>query len=174
MTEKEIFLACCGNNELGDNKSDVAIKLCRINLETGEEDVLDEMIFDNPIVSILRNPRFVMVDLTFTNKADFEFINLVARLQDFSNVQNSAENETATIGPTIIVTVLPKEYKGEYYASGMHAVWVVMPSRIGAPMDTVRFIFDNELFAAYRSDISNVDMEALEDELWNEELADEH
>ncbi len=170
MKERDIFLACCGNDEQGDNKSTVAVKLSKIDLNTGEEETQDEMLFDNPVVNILRNPRFTMVDLTFTNKDDYEFVNLVARLQDFSKVENTAQTDDAMIGPTIILTVIPKSYKGEYYCSGMHGVWVAMPSRIGSPIDTVRFIFDNELFLAYNYDISQVDMAEIENELWKEEF----
>ena len=171
MTEREIFLSCCGNDEKGDNKATIALKLSKINLNNGDEEVKDEMLFDNPVVNIIRNPRFTMIDLTFTNKEDFEFVNLVARLQDFSKAENTAETDDAMIGPTIILTVIPKAYKGEYYCSGMHGVWVVMPSRIGGEIDTVRFIYDNELFMAYNNDISQVDMAEIEDEIWKEEFS---
>lgn len=169
MTEREIILSCCGEDEYGDTRSTVAVKLSKINLNEGSEDILDEMLFDNPIVNVLRNPRFTMVDLTFLSTEDFEFVNLAARLQDFSKAENTAENEECTIGPTIVVTIIPKETKGEYYCSGMHGVWCLMPSKVGVPIDTVRFIFDNELFQAFHNDFDSVDIHEIEENLWREE-----
>ncbi len=173
MTEREIMIACCGEDEFGNNKASVAIKLSRINLETMEEEVVDEMLFDNPIINIFRNPRFTMVDLTFTNKEDFEFINLAARIQDFTKIENVVMNPEATIGPTIIVTLIPKESKGEYFCVGIHGMWVIMQSKIGAPVDTVRFLFDNELFTSYHNDFSDLDISKIEEEMMKE-LEDEH
>ncbi len=173
MTEREIMLSCCGEDDFGSNRATVAVKLSRINLETEEEEIEDEMLFDNPIVNIFRNPRFTMIDLTFTNREDFEFINLVARLQDFSKAENTAVNTKATIGPTIVLTIIPKETKGEFYCSGIHGIWCCMPSKIGAPIDTVRFIYDNELFMAYHNDFSDIDIDGLDDE-FEKEMEDEY
>lgn len=168
MTERDVMISCCGEDDFGNNKATVAVKLSRINLETFEEDVEDEMLLDNPIINIFRNPRFTMLDLTFTNKEDFEFINLAARLRDFSRFEIMAANEEAMIGPTIIVTLIPKETKGEYFCVGVHGMWVIMMSKIGGPIDTIRFIFDNELFTTYHNDFSGLDLDQIEETIAKE------
>ena len=173
MTEWEVMISCCGEDEFGNTKATAAIKLSRINLETFEEEVIDEMLLDNPIINIFRNPRFTMLDLTFTNKEDFEFVNLAGRLQSFTWDESVTMNPEGTIGPTIIVTLIPKESRGEYFCVGIHGLWVIMQSMVGAPVDTVRFIFDNELFTTYQNDLSDIDIGQIEDELM-EEIADEY
>ena len=45
-----------------------------------------------------------------------------------------------------------KEMMNEYFVSGMHGIWAVMPSHIGMPNDTLRFIFTNDSFHVFSMD----------------------
>ena len=72
--------------------------------------------------------------------------------------------------PTLYVTIMPYVYEMEYFLTGLHAVWCLMPSVADGGIDTVRLIFNNELFSVYQVDGEVIDalQEAYSDERYAE------
>ena len=70
--------------------------------------------------------------------------------------------------PVIQVTILPLSLEGEYFISGVHASWTMIPSQENKLPDTIRFIFNNNDFHTYhiREDmLETEEVEAEEQEL---------
>ena len=148
IMETDIFRACCGLDEEGYSRSVSAVKMLFFS-EEAEPEEFDEIISDHPVVNIYRDSLRTMIDLTFENPADYEFTNLVLRLQEFSRLELSEEREAV---PSVMVTVSPKEWMGRVYLSAIHAMWCLMPEMPGGKINTVRFIFDNETVDCFQID----------------------
>ena len=79
-------------------------------------------------------------------------------LKAFTDSNNSI-SELADVIPTIQVTIIPKGLLGDYFVSGLHASWCVMPSEAGGDMNTIRFIFQNEYLHCFEINDNEEDME---------------
>lgn len=158
-SELDVFIAACGNDEFGNSKASVAIKVSGVDVVKGEEvDELDEIVLDEPIVNICKSYKFTMVDLTFNPKS-FDFVNAVARLQDFTKIEQLARGPE-NIVPSVILTVSPKSMIGEVYCTGMFGAWCLMPSQVGRAIDTIRFTFENDYFGTFFVDLNSAFEEA--------------
>ena len=148
ISELDVMLACCGVDEDGVPNANVAIKFSNVNMETLEEEVVDEMIIDTAVVNMHRNPKFTMVDLVFQKSSDWPFVNAVGRLQKMVETTNLKPLDSEVL-PTLVVTVAPYKFIDEYFCTGMHGIWCVMPSFADGPNNTLRFIFTNDCFGVY-------------------------
>lgn len=171
MTEKEIFIAACGVDMDDNPKATVQIKASVLNVQDNEETELKEFTTDTPIVSIFRSYRYTMVDLQFPSSTDYDYQQATSLLREFSNPENSIEDEADKI-PSIVLTVAPKSLELEYFVVGIHGAWCLMPSELPTEIDTIRFIFDNELLHTYKFNDSELDQETLEEELYLEQMND--
>ena len=127
MRELEVMRACCGEDEEGFSRAAVSVKLMMLKEdETAEE--IDEIVLDNPIVNIYRDPRRTLIDLTFPNVKDFEITNLAVRLQSFMGEKMTMQRDAV---PSIMMTLAPKELFGQYFISAIHGMWFLMPSAVG-------------------------------------------
>ena len=150
IKEKEIIRAACGVNEEQESNSIIRVETKILHLsEGGSEEPLSDLTLDTPIVNIHRSFRYTMIDLQFDSENDQDFILLSEMLRDFTGTEQSMDVEKDRI-PVLVVTVMPKAYDGEYFICGMHGIWCLMPSGTGKFMDTVRFIFDNELVYVFQ------------------------
>lgn len=169
MTEKEIFIAACGVDEDNNSKATIQIKASVLNVQNNTEEELQELTTDTPVVSIFRSYRYTMIDLQYPGSTDAEYIQSVNLLKEFSRPENSLEDDAAEI-PSIILTVVPNELELEYFIVGIHGTWCLMPSEIASEIDTIRFIFDNELLHTYKFNDSELDQEQLEAEIRLEQM----
>ncbi len=154
ISERDIVITCCGEDDYGNPKALVSVKLADINVNTGEERVLDEVIVESAIVNIFRSVVSTMVDLTFMDPEDYEFVSAVAHLQDFCRVDMEPGN--SNVIRTIVVTVVPKKFESAY-ACGFHAAWNIQPSKVGVKNDTLRFVFDSDYFNVFVADREEIE-----------------
>ncbi len=154
MTDKEVMMNCCGVDDNGLPRAMAALKMAKIHVKEAREEIKDELILDTPVISMHRGPKFTMIDLIFQDPGDFSFVNCVGRLQKFFRIGHSSEHEDTdeAVIPTLAVTIAPRELMDEYFVSGMHGIFTVMPSHIGMPNDTLRFIFTNDSFHVFSMD----------------------
>lgn len=163
MTEREILIAASGISETREPKAQVQIDTKFVDVENGEEIVLDTIGFHGPILNFFRSVRHMNMDVQFDSASDPGLLQLVQILKNFCVPENSLSTGDSRI-PIITVTALPTSLGGEYFATGVNASWVVMPSQANRLPDTVRFIFDNRDFHTYRLNESEVDFDQLERE----------
>ena len=150
--EMEIIRAACGLDENGETKSVVRVEAKILSLSgEGSEEPVSDMTLDNPCVNIHKSFRYTMVDLEFSDSADEEYAKLTNMLKDFTVPERSMDLEEDLI-PALVLTILPKEFEGEYFICGMHGTWCLMPSAPDRPVDTVRFLFENELIHTFKLD----------------------
>ena len=169
VKEKEIIRAACGINEEQESNSIIRVEIKILHLlEGGSKEPLSDLTLDGPVVNIHRSFRYTMIDLQFDSENDQDFILLSEMLRDFTGTEQSMDVEKDRI-PALVVTVMPKAYDGEYFICGMHGIWCLMPSGTGQFMDTLRFIFDNELVHVFQI---NTDALELDDGSNNEEITD--
>ena len=159
LKEIEVYRACCGEDEDGFSRAAAAVKLLMLKGEEKAEEI-DEIVLDNPVINIYRDPRRTLIDLTFLNVMDFELTNLVVRLQSFFSEKLSMRQDAI---PSVMVTLAPKEFAGQYYVSAIHGMWFVMPSVIGGENDTVRFIFENDLVNCFEAEDTGEEQESEEE-----------
>ena len=57
LTEKDVLIAACGKDRDGYSKSAVKIDDAMIDVNTGEEEVNNELLLDNAVVNIFRNSQ---------------------------------------------------------------------------------------------------------------------
>lgn len=155
LSEREIFIRACGRTADGFAKSAIKIDDADINVNTHEENILNELMLDNPVVNIFRNAKMTMLDLTFDNPEDYEFHHLIGFLQNATSLDRTMDTVSDTV-PSVIITICPKELEFEYYITGLHAIWCLQPSQIDGPIDTVRFIFTNDLFHVYHMNVDAI------------------
>ena len=148
IREFDVMQACCGMDEDGYARAVCAVKMLFLTGETEPEEA-DEIVTDAPVVNIYPDALRTMIDLTFRNTADYEFSNLVLRLQEFVRMDLSARSDAV---PSIMVTVSPKEWMGRVYLSAIHGMWCLMPEVAGGEVNTVRFFFENESVGCYTVD----------------------
>lgn len=147
-TEKDILIAACGEDIDGFSKAITAIRLEDINCNNGDIRTVDEILLDSPIINIFRTKGTTTVDLTFTDSNDYEFMNTVARLNDFMKASFSPDG--SEVIRSICVTITPKEVFTDFLSTGIYGVWNLQPSNIGGSIDTIRFFFDNDYFQTFR------------------------
>lgn len=164
ITEKEIMELACGRDNEGMNNSVIKVSLSKLNVSTEDEQLIHEVTLDGPVVNIFRGYRLSHVDITFPSSKDFDLLNLNNELNNFTNIQNSLDEEAEVI-PAIILTIMPKEYEGEYFITGLHGDWCLMPLESDGDVSTIRFIFENPLLHVYRLNDTDVDYDELENEL---------
>ncbi len=155
MQELEVLRACCGEDDEGFSRAGVAVKLMMLKADEGAEEI-DEAVLDNPIINIYRDSRMTLIDLTFLNVTDFEFTNLVVRLQTFLGDKVSMKEDAV---PSIMMTLAPKEHLGRCYITGIHGMWFLMPSAVGGAVDTVRFLFENDYVSCFQVEDTNEEEE---------------
>lgn len=147
ISEKEVFRVICGEDEYGQPKSDVSVKISDFDMTTEEEHVLNELVVDNAIVNVFKTPALTMVDLTFSSGTDPQLVALIDLLNLYTQDNiNPDEN----ILSTIVLTVTPKE-DGDVFLSGIHGVFCLMPIALQGKIkiNTVRFIFTNDYLYAF-------------------------
>lgn len=167
ITEKDIYIAACGRDEKGINKSLVRIENVVLTEGGSESNAISDMILDNPVVNIFKTRAFTMVDVTFVSNDDYEFTQLIQMLSDFCKVENSMNEESGEL-PAICVSICPKEYNGEYIIVGMHAMWALHQSKAGNGIDTIRFIIENGFMHTYQVNMDATDMEKATSEAQKE------
>lgn len=167
ITEKDIYIAACGRDEKGINKSLVRIENVILTEGGSESNAISDMILDNPVVNIFKTRAFTMVDVTFVLNDDYEFTQLIQMLSDFCKVENSMNEESGEL-PAICVSICPKEYNGEYIIVGMHAMWALHQSKAGNGIDTIRFIIENGFMHTYQVNMDATDMEKATSEAQKE------
>ena len=149
MTEKDIFIASCGVDEDGDGKSVAIIETLFVDSDPSkEEKIVDSITFDGVPVNIFRSLRSTIIDLQFRDNTDYDYIQSLTILKNFTTAENSIE-EGNTFVPTIQLTLMPKEYEGLYYVVGVHGTWCAMADEPGILPNIIRFIFDNDLVHTY-------------------------
>ena len=151
MREKDIILSACGVGEYGEPKGCVTVNFARWHMEEQREEVVKRLFTNEPVINITRTPRLTMVDLTFEMGEDSDFHELLEFLRMSSEPENSFDREEDVM-PTLYVTIMPYIYEMEYFLTGLHGVWCLMPSVADGEIDTVRLIFNNELFSVYQVD----------------------
>lgn len=161
ITEKDVLLACCGTDESGKAKASIRIQTSKLDVNNNKEEIIDELTIIGPVANIFRSYRYTMVDLQFYSGTDYDFVQAVNILQRFCTPENSMDARDNII-PAIVLTLSPKEYELEYFCAGMHGTWCLMPSGVGKETDTIRFIFDNEMFHTYELNDKNLDTEQLQ------------
>ncbi len=147
LTEHDVLEACCGEDSSGIPKGIISVKMSLFDSETMEESVADEIVLDTSVIAISRSAVFTMVDVTFDRPDDYDLVNLIGRLNGFNGKYLNGRDLTK-IG-AVIVTIVPKEYVGEYFAVGMYGAWCLQPSKAGEVADSIRFIFENEYFTVF-------------------------
>ena len=151
MREKDIILSACGVGEYGEPKGCVTVSFVRWHMEEQREEVVKRLFTNEPVINITRTPRLTMVDLTFEMGEDSDFHELLEVLRTSSEPENSSDGEEDVM-PALYVTIMPYEYEMEYFFTGLHGVWCLIPSGEDGDIDTVRLIFNNELFSVYQVD----------------------
>lgn len=147
--EKNIFINACGYD-----KSIVNIETKYIN--TDDEETVDDVgsqVIDKVNVNLFKSLRQTLIDITYDSDTDYNFVQTVNMLKDFSKPENGLNMHNGKI-PCIQCTISPTYYDGEYYITFVHATWCLMPSKIGDKADTIRFIVDNDLIHCYRLNAS--------------------
>lgn len=160
MTERDILIAASGISEDREPKAQIQIETKFVDVEKGEEVVVDSIGFHGPILNFFRSVRHMNVDVQFDSASDPGLYQLVKVLKEFWIPENSVVSGDGRI-PVVVLTVLPTALAGEYFATGVNASWVVIPSQVNRLPDTVRFIFDNRDFHTYRLNESNIDVDQL-------------
>lgn len=149
LTEKDVFIAASGVTEDGDGKSLSQIATKFLDMGTGEEELVREMSFDGVIINIFKSLRMTMIDFKFESALDYNFVQASEMLKEFTSVENSADPESNRM-PIVQVTIMPEELEGQYYITGVHGSWCLMPSEQGKAADIIRFIFDNDTVHTFR------------------------
>ena len=158
MTEKEVLLAMCGVDENEDTKAQIMIETKYVDVVKGEEKRVGVIDLHGPVVNCFRSHRFMNVDVQFDSASDPELINCIRLLKDFNNPENSMDSNNNLV-PIVQLTLMPISLGGEYFASGVHGSWTIIPSQMNRLPDTIRFIFVNGDFFTYRVNESADDLE---------------
>ncbi len=149
MHIKNIMLASCGEDIDGFSKSAISVKGSEFNFKEETENVIFEQILEEPVVNIFRSVGYSMIDLTFKSEDIEKLWELIRKMQSFSNIRMMPGSDD--ILPTVVVTIIPKEYDGEYYLSCMNAMWCIQPSVQNGEYDTLRFIVANDFFHGFKT-----------------------
>lgn len=164
MRERDVLIAACGVSEDEEPKAQVLIKTLFVNLKNGAEIEVDSIHLHGPVINCFRNMERMSVDIQFDCASDPDLIQCIQVLQKFCIPENSLDNQSENV-PIISVTILPVSLGGEYYVTGIHGSWVVMPSQANRLPDSIRFIFNNDDFHTYRNDASNMNIDEMLKEL---------
>ena len=151
MKEKDIILSVCGVDDYGEPKGCVTVNFAKWHMEEQKEEVIKGLFTNEPEINITRTPRLTMVDLTFEMGEGSDFHELLEVLCMSSEPGNAFDGEEDVMH-VLYITIMPYEHEMEYFMTGMHGVWCLMPSVPKGEIDMVRLIFDNELFSVYQVD----------------------
>ncbi len=149
MKEKELFMASSGKDEYGVGKALIRLETKIINKDS--EDILRESFVDYPEITLFRSGKFVMADVKFGDSLNVDFVSMRAQLQELMNPIHSADKEENVL-PIVVLTIMPKEYMGEYFIFGMHPAWSFISSKVDGANDTIRFIFNDEDISSFEVD----------------------
>ncbi len=164
MKEKELFMASSGRDEYGVGKALIRLET-KVVKKSGEEEILRETFVDYPEIILFRSGKFVMADIKFGDSLNVDFVSMRAQLCEFMDPKYSADEEDGIL-PVAVLTIMPKEYMGEYFISGMHPAWSFISSKVDGANDTIRFIFNDEDISSYEVDeevFEKEEMEGLDD-----------
>ena len=147
MEAREIFEACIGTDDDGENKAVIKIDTSIMHRADMTEEPKDELTLDNPEVDIFQSDRLTVINLTFNDAYDTELLSLARMVTEFQTFYNTT---SADASPLISLAVMPKDKRFEgYYVMGIGGIAVVQASKPGEVADTVSFIFTNDTISAY-------------------------
>ena len=158
MDAREIFNACVGVDEEGENKAAVKVETSVMHRNDMTEESVDEVVMDNPVVDIFQSDRLTIVNLKFSDPYDDDFLALSKIITDFQTFNMTTREDSA---PIISLAAMPKGMNG-YYVMGVGGVAVLQPSKPGELADTASFIFTNDTIAAYLLNTDEVEAETEE------------
>ena len=164
MRSRDVFKAACGKNILDENKSVVKVQAEKINRNNLESQEIDSLDMDNPVVDIHQNARLTIVNLTFEDADDPDFLYLADMVKRFQTNDNSM-SDTET--PGMAITILPKEMTG-FFIHGVSGMSILQSSN-NKEFDTVSFIFTNDCIHAYAMDLDQIDSDQLESDTYLED-----
>ena len=152
MTAREIFEACIGTDDNGENRAAVKVQTSIMHRSDMTEEPKEEMIMDGPEVDIFQSDRLTIINLRFDDQYDTDLLSLTKLINDFQTFENTTDGEDS---PIMSLAVMPKDLDG-YYVMGVGGVAVTQASKPGEVADTASFIFTNDTVAAYLLDTSEV------------------
>lgn len=165
MMEKliEMIQAVEGVDETGEAKA-----FCNIGIQRGtnEDDLVVEADINtmNAVVSLCFTEVWVMVDLCFENRFDYDLIQITQLCTEYVEMVKSEMGKDYK-PLSLVVSLAPAgEYDG--FIIGTNGFWCLMPREIGGDIDTIRFIFPVQDFGVY--ELSEEAVEQMVEEVYEE------
>lgn len=153
MTEKELFIACCGIDEEGFAKANVNVSVGLVNVSKGLENPeykpFDNLYMQNAVVNINRTLFHTIVDLDFGDNSE-ELSKLVSILKGFENInRNIALSDTEY--QCVAVTISPSN-TNEYVINAVNGIYSLTVKDLSAKCSTISFVFDNRMINCYQEE----------------------
>lgn len=169
--EYGLIQAISGVNEDGHGKCVVSLQAQRQDADGNVKNTDDELVIEKPVVQMFKQAGgYVLVDFVFDSVDDIELKEMYSYIQRFFQASNST-NDDETDFPLLLITLVPEEYKGKYFAVGINPVFYSLtPDDVKGEPTTIRLVFvtqvDDDLvpnFLFLQSDEEALDKMAKED-----------
>ena len=152
MKARDVFEASCGIGGYGNSRALVRVQTGFIDRRSLEESTLEHYDMDNPIVEIHQNAKLTLVNLSFGDSGDPDFIYISDMIKRFQVMDASIDDERM---PSLSLTIMPKELDGSY-VYGVSGIAFLQSSTAFGSNDTVSFVFTNDCIHAYMLEMEEV------------------
>lgn len=146
MEKLDILQKIEGVNEAGEAKAACSVGIHR-EMPGQEPEVVASAFTMNAVVSICITPVWVVVDLRFSDRLDYDLFQMLQVCMDYMEMLKG-ETVNDSQYPDLVLSIAPV---GEYeqFVIGRNGFWSLMSDRLEKYCDTLRFIFPREQFGAY-------------------------
>ena len=140
--EYDFVQAVSGTHEHGQGKCVVSLQAQRQDADGNIKDVDDEFVTEKPVVQMFKQAGgYVLVDFVFDSIYDVELNRMYSYVQQFFQASNSTDDDELDF-PMLVVTFVPKEHDGEYFALGINPIFhALVPEDTKGDPTIIRLLF---------------------------------
>lgn len=141
-SEYDLIQAMSGVDEDGHGKCVVSLQAQRQDADGNVKNTDDELVIEKPIVQVFKQAGgYVLVDFVFDSVDDIELKEMYSYIQRFFQASNSTDDDELDF-PLLLVSLVPEEYKGQYFAVGINPVFYALtPDDVKGEPTTIRLVF---------------------------------
>ena len=146
MENMDILQKIEGVDEAGEVKAACSVSIHR-EVPGQEPEVVASAFTMNAVVSICITSVWVVVDLRFSDRLDYDLFQMLQVCMDYMEMLKG-ETVNDSQYPDLVLSIAPV---GEYeqFIIGRNGFWSLMSDGLEKYCDTLRFIFPREQFGAY-------------------------
>ena len=139
--------------EIGENGKIKASCCLMVEKGLGDVDMTPKIhklaYMQNASVIVRLIGNFAVVDLSFEDCADYDYLRALELCREFTDMTDACEYEEKTNSDHSLILYMTPNGKYDFFLLGMDAAWKLIPKKLKERRNAIRMIFTRENFGTY-------------------------